>query len=738
MTCAACQAHVERALAGVSGVDSANVNLMTNTATVAVRTAVSADSLITAVQRAGYRASLPGSKAAGATEAQDSDAQSTRVLGSVLLGAVAMLLSMPLMMHPGTCGLCARMMPQWSMQISPAILRWTLCAIAGTSMVLAGEVYRAAWSAARHAASNMNTLIAVGTLAAFAASFASTVAPQWMLAHAGSADLYYEAVALILAFLLVGRWLESRARRRAGEALAAFGKMQASSARFLLGAEEAIPASWNELQETSLPVDALVAGDIVRVLPGDRIPVDGIILDGKSSVNESMLTGEPLPVVRHAGDRVSSGTLNLDGVLVLQATAVGADAAVAQVAQLLEQAQGKRAPLQRWGDRISAIFVPCVLVLALLTFALWLMVGHVGPVRASSMAIAVLIVACPCAMGIAVPAAVTVAIGRAAQLGLLIKGGDVLERLADIQRIALDKTGTLTHGTPAIVGFEQHYDAFSPHDLIAWAAAVEKNSTHPLAQAVLDYAQTLGLAGLAATEAIVRPGEGVVATVDAHVVAVGNSALLPVTSTAEHGSATPLYIVVDGVHAATMLAEDQPRPEAIDVVRALKTIGIQPLMLTGDVRASAEAIGQQVGIEEIRASCTPAGKTEAIAELQSRHHRVAMVGDGINDAAALATSDLGIAMAGGTDLAREAGDILLLRPDLRLVPTAFRLGRQAQRVMRQNIFWALGYNVIMLPLAAGALYPHFGLTLSPVFASLAMALSSLSVLANSLRLRAAR
>lgn len=745
MSCAACKIHVERALHSVPGVTSANVNLMQNTASVSTSGAPAIANMVEAVKRAGYRAFLPDETLRASTYTPKFSA-GTRAAIALTLGLLAMALSMPLMLSgsaadPLTHWLMMHLMPAqgaaW-MHLPQAPLRWTLCTLAVASMLLASEIYSAAWQAARHFASNMNTLIALGTLSAFAASLATTLAPAWMRAHTGSAEVYYEAVVFILAFLLLGRWLEAKAKHRATAALEAFGKLDAQDARLLCGADEPLPASWARASETLLPADALALGDYLRVLPGDRIPVDARIIEGRSSIDESMLTGEPLPVLRGAGDRVSSGTVNLDGVLILQATALGEDSTAAQIARLLESAQFGRTQLQQLGDRVSAVFVPAVLLLAALTFAFWMLLAHAGFARSLGIAIAVLIVACPCAMGLAVPAAVTVSVGRAAQLGLLIKGGDVLERLASIEKIALDKTGTLTQGRPQITSFVLHSSAFAEADILRWAAAVERNSTHPLARAVVAFAEEQQTSRVESADVQVRPGEGVTALVDGHTVAIGNAAMFQSSVHAQpQPGVTPLFVVIDGQWAATLTASDELRPEAAATVQELRALAIEPVMLTGDVRSSTEPIAQQAGIAEFYASCTPAGKVEQVRALQ-RGRRIAMAGDGINDAAALAQADCGFAMAGGTDLAREAGDVLLLRQDLRLLPLAIRIGRKARSVMRTNIFWALGYNVVMIPLAAGALYPRYGILLSPILASVAMALSSVSVLANSLRLRRAR
>ncbi len=530
MTCAACQIHVQKALESVPGVASASVNLMAHTAQISTTAPLDTATLIRAVRNSGYDASLPAAEG----ETHDHDSMEAphlgfRTLFALLAGAIAMLLSMPLMMssaastdpllHTLTHLVIQMGAPHLAFEmwvsVHPQPIRWLLCALALATMLFAApEIYTAAWRAARHRATNMNTLIALGTLAAFASSFAATFAPAYFTRHGLASDVYYEAVVLILAFLLTGRWLEARARNRATSALRGFAQLESADARLLTPPTNWVPhvptlgygtgaeviteprLDYSTLPETLLPLSAIEPNDLIRVLPGDRIPLDGLILHGRSSIDESMLTGEPLPVTRTLGDRVSGGTLNLDGPLVLKAIAVGTTSTLAQMQRLLEQAQSSRAPMQRLADRASAIFVPTVLALAALTFAVWSIAEntnghHEGFARALTIAIAVLIIACPCAMGLAVPAAITVSIGRAAQSGLLIKGGEALERLATVDTIALDKTGTLTEGRPRIAAFLLARNATLPAEtLLTYAAAAERLSTHPLAQAVVAYAES--------------------------------------------------------------------------------------------------------------------------------------------------------------------------------------------------------------------------------------------------------
>jgi Cu+-exporting ATPase len=757
MTCASCQIHVQRALEAVPGVTSASVNLMAHTAQVVAPLSLDTATLITAVHNSGYEASLPKSNSsANSAEAasmgmmdMEGGHLGLRTLLALITGAIAMLLSMPLMMSTTSSDpllnaltrLLAPVMPAVLMSVPAEPIRWILFAISlATMLFLAPEIYTAAFRAALHRSTNMNTLVALGTIAAFAASFAATIAPTYFIHHGLTTDVYYEAVVLILAFLLTGRWLEARARAKATAALEGFAHLESSDARLLNLAPNS--TDYASASETLLPLSAIEPNDLIRVLPGDRIPLDGLIVHGRSSVDESMLTGEPLPVTRSIGDRVSGGTLNLDGPLVLRATAIGSDSTLAQMQRLLSQAQSSRAPMQRLADRASAIFVPTVLALAALTFTIWAIVGnvhghHEGFARPLSIAIAVLIIACPCAMGLAVPAAITVSLGRAAQSGLLIKGGEALERLATVDTIALDKTGTLTLGQPVIAAFSLAPTAtLDAATLLAYAAATERLSTHPLAKAVVDYAGTQP--PITVDNLVTLPGIGLTATINAHKLSLGNASLL--TSAAPNPpanltQATPLYLLLDDHLQATFYATDELRPTATSAIAELATLNVHPILLTGDTATSAAPIAAAAGITDIQAHLLPADKLSAIRSIQQQGHKVAMVGDGLNDAAALAQSDAGLAMASGSDLAREAGDILLLHTDLHLIPLAIRLARRTTRIMRQNLAWALLYNVIGLPLAAGVLYPHFHILLSPILASIAMALSSVSVLANSLRLR---
>jgi Cu+-exporting ATPase len=741
MSCAACQVHVERALRETPGVNDAQVNLMSHRARVTYDPAVAKlEQLVDAVRDAGYDASLPAEHSEhekhqghvhDASDAGDESTLKIRAFATVIGGAVAMLLSMPLMHgheHFFDRALI-RMMP-WLYTIPHALLAYVLLAMTLIGMFWAGlAIYSGAFKAALHGASNMNTLVSLGTLAAFFYSAVATIDPQIFLRHGLQPDVYYESVLLILGFLLLGKWLEARARHRTLDALEAFAKMQPKTARVIQNG-----------QEVEVPLASVHSGDMLVVRPGERIPVDGIVMEGVSSVDESLVTGESVPVQRKKGDALIGGSVNYDGALTYCATSIGEQSVLGQMLRLMEEAQSTKAPMQQLADRVSGIFVPVVLVLALATFLLWAWLDPVGGFsRAFAVAITVLVIACPCAMGLAVPAALTVAIGRGAQMGILFKGGESVERLAHVNTVVFDKTGTLTIGKPQITAVSST-DGWSERDLLAIAASLEQQSEHPLARAVTMKAQAEGISLMPVTELRVFPGKGVAGIVNHEQVAAGNASLMQelgvsMPALSSDSTATLLHFAVNGSYRGRLEAQDVLRSGAKEAVSDLHALGIETIMLTGDHAQAANSVVQAAGIEQVRAELLPDAKLAAIRDLQAAGRKVAMAGDGINDAAALAQADAGLAMGTGTDLAREAGDAILLRGEPRQMVDAILLARQTVRVMRQNLGWALGYNVLGIPIAAGVLYPALGILLSPVIASAAMALSSVSVLSNSLRLR---
>jgi P-type Cu+ transporter len=738
MSCAACQSHVQRALRETPGVGTAEVNLMTHSARVVFdSTVANPEKLVEAVRNSGYESSLPANDAESSTHHHDSDAAARglriRAFCTLGLAGIAMLLSMSLMedmgMHHGLFHSFWMKIAGVFAGVPGQVVEFTLLALTLAGMWLAaGEVYKPAWKALLHGATNMNTLVTLGTVAALGYSSVATIAPQVFVRHGLQPEVYYESVLFILGFLLLGRWLEARAKARTQSALQSFLELQPQTAR--------VSRDGHEIEVALAQVGI---GETIIVLPGERIPVDGTILSGSSSVDESLLTGESLPVARTVGDRLIAGSLNHDGALEYRATAVGDHSVLGQMLRLMEEAQTSRAPTQQLADQASAIFVPVVLGIALLTFVAWLIFDHGNLAMAFAAAITVLVIACPCAMGLAVPAALTVAIGRGAQLGILFKSGDALERLADIDTVILDKTGTITEGKPQISRIVAM--AGTTEDaLLRFAAALEQRSEHPLAKAVLDRASLAGLDVPAASNVRAIPGKGITGLVQEQQVAVGNLALfqelgLDVPQAVSEDAGSILLIAVDGLYRGHLVAQDQLRPGAVEVIAFLKKKGMKSVMLTGDSIKAATAIAVQAKVDSFEADLLPEDKLARVRALQEDRRKVLMVGDGINDAAAMAQANASIAMGSGTDIARDAGDAVLLRGELALIVVAIDLAKTTLKTMRTNLAWAVGYNVLGIPIAAGLLYPFFSTLLSPAMASAAMALSSISVLVNSLRLR---
>jgi len=727
MTCAACQANVQRALQREAGVTEAAVNLMTAIATVTYDPQqVTPTGLVGAIRAAGYGATLPDTARSAIVEQERRDAETAEEFASFKRKAIAtgvigvvMMAAMPIAHH----------LP-WATLVQ-------LLVTLGVMTTAGRHFYVRAWQGLTHRTADMNTLVALGTGAAFLYSLVATLLPSVFSSRGIPADVYFEAVVLIIAFILTGNAFEARAKRNTAVALRALVQLQPKTARVV-----------RNLMEREVPIDEVVPGDVVAVKPGERIPVDGVVLRGESAVDESMLTGESIPVAKQQGDRVFGGTMNGTGAFRLTATTLGADSALARIVQLMRDAQGSRAPIQQLADRISAIFVPVVVAIAALTFVTWVLVAQ-EPVRAMAVAVSVLIIACPCAMGLAVPTAVMVATGRGASLGVLIKGGEALQRAAEVDTVVLDKTGTVTEGRPVVTDLVRVDDALTDETMLALVAAVERRSEHPLADAIVREAATRGLT-LSEVEGFASlTGRGARGTVEGRTVLAGNAAAL-----AEHGidagalireahrladaGRTVLFIAIDGRAVGVIAVADPIRPTSREAIAVMRARGLEVVLLTGDEARVGEAVAREAGIARVVAGVLPEGKVAEVQRLQREGRVVAMVGDGINDAPVLAQADVGMAMGSGADVATDAADVVLMRGDLRAAAQALALAHRTMRTMRQNLFWAFAYNVIGIPVAAGVLYPTFGILLSPVVASAAMAFSSVSVVTNALRLRGAR
>ena len=724
MHCAACVARVERALAGAPGVELATVNLATRQARIRYNPGRTDPAALTQVViEAGYEVEA-ASKEQQAPRSPEAEVREFRRRFLLALG-----LSLPVWLS---------MLPPLpaAVGLSPHTLAYVLLIFATPVMFYSGASFFAgAVSAARHWTTNMDTLVALGTSAAYFYSAWVTFFPDAVAAAGHAPAVYYDTAVMIITFILLGRWLEALSRGRASEALRRLFALAPPTARVR-----------RDDQEQEVPLAEVGVGDLVVVRPGEKIPVDGVVAEGVSSVDESMLTGESLPVPKAPGAEVWGATLNQRGFLVFKATRVGRDMVLSQIIRLVEEAQTGKAPIQRLVDKVASIFVPVVMVMSALTFLAWL---YWGPPPAFSRAVismvAVLIIACPCAMGLATPTAVMVGSGRGAELGILMRGGEPLERAYRLTTVVFDKTGTLTRGTPQVTDVLP-WEPFSAAAVLAQAAALEEKSEHPLAEAVVlaAKAQNLTLPPVEDFQAV--PGLGVEAKIDGQEVLLGNLAFLTRQSVASEPLAayqdrlsregkTAVFLAVGGKPAGVIAAADTLKPRAAQTVAALRDMGLKILLLSGDHKMTAAAVAKSIGIEDVLAEVLPGDKARKVAELQAAGEVVAMVGDGINDAPALAQADVGIALGTGADVALEAADLTLIRDDLDLIPAAIKLSRQMMRIIRQNLFWAFCYNIVAIPVAAGAFYPLWGWTMNPAIAALAMAMSSVSVVTNSLRLR---
>ena len=722
MHCASCVASIEGALTGLEGVTDANVNLATRRATVIydpVRTSTA--DVITAVERAGY--SARDASADGGPEVSERDERARRELLRLrsklvfasAIGAALLVLAFV-----------------WS-PLSERATMWLMLALATPVQFWSGwQFYAGAWRVGRHGSADMNTLIAVGTSAAYLYSVVATIAPGLVSSGPDMPDVYFDTAAVIIALILLGRFLEARAKAGTTEAIKKLMGLRPRTARVLRNGVE-----------FEVPVDDVRVGDEVVVRPGEKVAADGVVVAGRSTVDESMLTGESLPVEKGPDDEVIGATVNKAGSITFRATRVGKDSALAQIVRLVEQAQGSKAPVQRLADRVSAYFVPVVILIAVVSFALWLLTGS-SFTSAMLAFVAVLIIACPCALGLATPTAIMVGTGRGAELGILVRSAEALESAHKLDTVVLDKTGTLTRGQPQVT--DVLAASMDAEVLLGLAAAAESRSEHPLGEAVVRHAQDRGVEVASVEQFQASVGHGVTATVQGRRISIGSARHLeesgireqPLQTDAERlerEGKTAVYIAVDGTAAGVIGIADTLRPEVRQAVAELERLGMEVVMVTGDNRRTADSIARQAGIERVLAEVLPDRKAAEVRRLQSEGRRVAMVGDGINDAPALAQADVGIAIGTGTDIAMEASDLTLISGDLTGIPSALSLSRQTMRNIKQNLVGAFSYNVTLIPVAAGILHPVWGVLLDPILAAGAMAASSVTVLGNALRLR---
>lgn len=732
MNCGGCVSTVEGRLRDVPGVAQAAVNLATGKATVeVVADAATAEDLIAALgeRYPATRIDDPGAHAleAGGRHGDEAERLKRSLLVAALFTAPLFVLDMGAMVIPPLHDILHATLGQQNLYY----LFFLLATVVQFGPGL--QFYRMGWPALVHGAPDMNSLVMLGTSAAWGYSVFATFVPQVL--PAGTVHVYFEASAVIITLIVFGRYLEALAKGRTGEAIQRLLSLQAKTARVQRNGDT-----------IEVDVAQVVTGDVVVVRPGEKIPVDGEIIDGSSWIDESMVTGEPVPAQKEVGSEVVGGTINRTGSFTFRATKVGADTLLAQIVRMVEQAQGSKLPIQALVDRFTAYFVPAVMAVAVLTFSIWLLAGPAPALTFALVnAVAVLIIACPCAMGLATPTSIMVGTGKAAQMGVLFRRGEALQTLRNADIIALDKTGTLTRGRPELTDLELAA-GFDRSEVLGLIASAEQRSEHPIGEALVEAARAAGSTLREAQAFNAEPGRGITARVDGRNVQVGSGRFMGELGLAPEAfretgerladeGKTPLYAAVDGQLAAVIAVADPIKETTPAAIRALHAEGLRVVMITGDNQRTAGAIARRLGIDDVVAEVLPAGKVDAVKGLQADGARVAFVGDGINDAPALAQADVGIAIGTGTDIAIESAEVVLMSGDLRNVPNAIALSRAAIRNIKQNLFWAFAYNTSLIPVAAGVLYPAFGLLLSPMFAAFAMAASSVCVLANALRLK---